>query len=67
MIFAELIRSQTSATIDFLYTTTAASDNSTGMQLLLSKWCENHPYFHGYFSIKMRYNLFYIICIYISN
>ncbi|RKP23681.1 armadillo-type protein [Syncephalis pseudoplumigaleata] len=53
MIFAELIRSQTSVTIDFLHTTTVAQDNSTAMQLLLSKWCENHPYFHGYFSIKM--------------
>ncbi|KAI8057853.1 armadillo-type protein [Syncephalis plumigaleata] len=64
MIFAELIRSQTTVTIDFLHTTTAASDNSTGMQLLLSKWCENHPYFHGYFSIKMS---IYALSILLAN
>ncbi|KAI9592385.1 armadillo-type protein [Syncephalis fuscata] len=63
MVFAELIRSQTKVTIDFLHATTA-SQGVTGMQLLLSKWCENHPYFHGYFSIKMS---IYALSILLAN
>jgi hypothetical protein len=51
MVFAELLRSQPQITIDFLCNTTVGQ--TSGMQVLLEKWCENHTSFHGYFSIQL--------------